>query len=132
MATGGPEDWAGGEALAVYERATFGDLKAALSGDDVVVLDVRRNQERDEAHVPGSLHIPIHEVPVRLEEIPAGRVWVHCAGGYRAGVVAALLHARGRDVVAVDDSFDNALDLGLCPDASDIPGTRDNRQEINA
>ncbi|MFE1386880.1 rhodanese-like domain-containing protein [Streptomyces albogriseolus] len=135
MATGGPDDWAGGEPLASYERAGFGDLKAALGSDDLVVLDVRRNQERAEAHIPGSVHIPVHEVPGRLEEIPAGRVWVHCAGGYRAGVVAALLHARGRDVVAVDDSFDNALDLGLCLLASDTPetpDTHDNRQEINA
>ncbi|SEQ32519.1 MBL fold metallo-hydrolase [Streptomyces radiopugnans] len=119
MATGGPEAWAGGEPLAAYERATFDDLKAALDkspdgGEEFVVLDVRRNQERDEAHIPGSVHIPVHEVPDRLGEIPAGRVWVHCAGGYRAGVVAALLDARGRDVVAVDDSFDSALDLGLC------------------
>ncbi|CAL9328854.1 MBL fold metallo-hydrolase [Streptomyces sp. enrichment culture] len=142
MATGGPEDWTGGEPLAAYERATFGDLKDALAGDDhLVVLDVRRNQERDKAHIPGTVHIPIHEVPGRLEEIPAGRVWVHCAGGYRAGVVAALLHARGRDVIAVDDSFDNAHDLGLCALPSAIPATPatpaspatpDNRQESPA
>lgn len=151
MATGGPEVWAGGEPLAAYERAVFGDLEAARDGDDdVVVLDVRRHQERDEAYIPGSVHIPIHEVPGRLEEIPAGRVWVHCAGGYRAGVVAALLHARGRDVVAVDDSFDNALDLGLCalpseasagpgisgtpadPETTEAPAASGDRQEINA
>jgi rhodanese-related sulfurtransferase len=49
----------------------------------------------------------------RLEEVPAGPVWVHCAGGYRAGVVAALLDAHGVDVIAVDDSFDNAGPAGL-------------------
>jgi rhodanese-related sulfurtransferase len=77
------------------------------------VLDVRRNQERAERHIAGSVHIPIHEVLHRLDEIPAGPVWVHCAGGYRAGVVAALLDAHGLDVVAVDDSFDNAGPAGL-------------------
>ncbi|MFH0241250.1 rhodanese-like domain-containing protein [Streptomyces sp. HK10] len=126
MATGGPEDWAGGEPLAAYERATFDDLKTALDKgpvgeEEFVVLDVRRNQERDEAHIPGSVHIPVHEVPDRIGEIPAGRIWVHCAGGYRAGVVAALLDARGRDVVAVDDNFDNARDLGLCPAPTRAP-----------
>jgi rhodanese-related sulfurtransferase len=40
-------------------------------------------------------------------------MWVHCAGGYRAGVVAALLDARGHDVVAIDDSFDSAAHAGL-------------------
>jgi rhodanese-related sulfurtransferase len=77
------------------------------------VLDVRRNQERAESFIRGSVHIPIHEVLDRLDEIPAGEIWVHCAGGYRAGVVAALLDANGRDVVAIDDSFDNAGPAGL-------------------
>ncbi|MCI0385042.1 rhodanese-like domain-containing protein [Streptomyces sp. CNQ085] len=125
MATGGPEDWAGGEPLAAYERAAFEDLKAALDKrseeEEFVVLDVRRGQERARAHIPGSVHIPVHEVPDRIGEIPPGRVWVHCAGGYRAGVVAALLHARGRDVVAIDDGFDNARDLGLCPVPAQTP-----------
>ena len=77
------------------------------------MLDVRRDQERAERFIEGSVHIPIHEVLGRLDELPAGEVWVHCAGGYRAGVVAALLDARGVGVVAVDDSFDNAGPAGL-------------------
>jgi glyoxylase-like metal-dependent hydrolase (beta-lactamase superfamily II)/rhodanese-related sulfurtransferase len=115
MATGTPEEWAGGRPLAGFRQATFGDLAARhLTGDDApVVLDVRRNQERAESFIRGSLHIPIHEVLDRLDEIPAGEIWVHCAGGYRAGVVAALLDANGRDVVAIDDAFDNAGPAGL-------------------
>jgi glyoxylase-like metal-dependent hydrolase (beta-lactamase superfamily II)/rhodanese-related sulfurtransferase len=114
MATGSPEDWAGGEPLRSYRTATFADLAAEFAaGRSPHVLDVRRNQERAERHIAGSEHIPIHEVLHRLDEIPAGPVWVHCAGGYRAGVVAALLDAHGLDVVAVDDSFDNAGPAGL-------------------
>jgi rhodanese-related sulfurtransferase len=114
MATGRPEDWAGGEPLRRYPTATFADLAAESARDPrIVVLDVRRNQERAEQHIAGSTHIPIHEVLDRLDEIPAGPVWVHCAGGYRAGVVAALLDAHGVDVVAIDDAFDNAGPAGL-------------------
>ncbi|GAB2686734.1 MBL fold metallo-hydrolase [Thalassiella azotivora] len=113
MATGAPEGWAGGEDLVSFRRATFEDLAAELRTARPVVLDVRRDDERAERHVEGSVHIPIHEVLDRLDEVPAGQVWVHCGGGYRAGVVASLLHARGRDVVAVDDSFDNAEPAGL-------------------
>ena len=82
-------------------------------GRSPVGLDVRRDQERADRHIPGSVHIPVHEVLQRLDEVPAGPVWVHCAGGYRAGVVAALLDAHGIDVVAVDDSFENAGPAGL-------------------
>lgn len=114
MSTGRPEDWSGGQALRTFPRATFADLAAQLAEDpQTVVLDVRRNQERAEQHIAGSTHIPIHEVLGRLADVPAGRIWVHCAGGYRAGVVAALLDSRGHDVVAVDDTFDNAGPAGL-------------------
>lgn len=114
MATGTVEDWAGGEPLRAYRTATFADLAGELAaGRSPLVLDVRRNQERAEQHIAGSLHIPIHEVLGRLDEVPAGPLWVHCAGGYRAGVVAALLDAHGIDVVAIDDSFDEAGPAGL-------------------
>ena len=57
--------------------------------------------------------MPIHELPQRLDDVPAGEVWVHCAGGYRASVAASFLSAAGRNLVAVDDSFDNAEKVGL-------------------
>ncbi|NUS63481.1 MAG: MBL fold metallo-hydrolase [Saccharothrix sp.] len=128
MATGGPGDWAGGEPLRHYATATFADLAAALARDPrTAVLDVRRDQERAERHITGSTHIPIHEVLDRLDEIPAGPVWVHCAGGYRAGVVAALLDAHGVDVVAIDDTFGNAGAAGV---PLTTPGHHD--QEVHA
>jgi rhodanese-related sulfurtransferase len=40
-------------------------------------------------------------------------VWVHCAGGYRASVAASFLSAAGRELVAIDDKFDNAEAAGL-------------------
>lgn len=115
MATGGPGRWAGGARLATFPRASFADLAPMLQRDDApVVLDVRRNQERVSARIDGSLHIPIHQVLDRIDEIPTdGPIWVHGAGGYRAGIVAALLAANGRDVVAVADTFGNARALGI-------------------
>lgn len=114
MATGTPADWAGAAQLGTFRRSTFDELAEALnSGRPPAVLDVRRNSERATAHIAGSVHIPIHEVLARLGEVPAGPVWVHCAGGYRAGIVASLLAARGHDVVTVDDPFSAAQQAGL-------------------
>ncbi|MGW7406012.1 MBL fold metallo-hydrolase [Streptomyces sp. NPDC054833] len=111
-ATGGPADWMReGEAPASFPRGTFADL--AGRSEDVVVLDVRRASERASGFVEGSVHIPIHTLPRRLDEVPEGEVWVHCAGGMRAAIAASLLDAAGRDVVAVDDSFDAAEKAGL-------------------
>ncbi len=116
MATGKPDEWAGGAALGSFPVATFKDLKVALGhGDeDLVVLDVRRGSEHDEAHVEGALNVPIHAVLSHIDDIPRKKLWIHCAGGYRASVVASILAARGHHVVAVDDSFgENAAPAGL-------------------
>ncbi|WP_405593829.1 rhodanese-like domain-containing protein [Streptomyces sp. NBC_01092] len=110
-ATGSPADWVRpGERPRSFPRATFTDLAAQ---DDVVTLDVRRDSERHAGHIKGAVHIPLHELRGQLSEIPDGTVWVHCAGGMRAAIAASLLDAAGRDVVAVDDSFDSARAAGL-------------------
>ncbi|NUS11044.1 MAG: MBL fold metallo-hydrolase [Streptomyces sp.] len=112
-ATGSPREWAAeGAPLASFRRATFRDLAERGTGG-VVVLDVRRDTERAAGFVEGSVHIPVHELHGRLAEVPAGPVWVHCAGGMRAAVAASLLDAAGREVVAVDDAFDSAAVAGL-------------------
>ncbi|WP_199888255.1 MBL fold metallo-hydrolase, partial [Streptomyces badius] len=112
-ATGGPEAWLrDGERPASFPRATFARL-AAERTEETVVLDVRRDSERAVGWIEGSVHIPVHEVHRRLGEVPDGTVWVHCAGGMRAGIAASLLDAAGRQVVAVDDGFDAAAEAGL-------------------
>lgn len=114
-ATGGPELWVReGEEPASFPRASFADLAAArANGGSPVVLDVRRDSERAGGHVDGSVHIPVHALHGRLGEVPAGEVWVHCAGGMRAAIAASLLDAAGRRVVAVDDAFEAAAAAGL-------------------
>ncbi|MGD3112219.1 rhodanese-like domain-containing protein [Streptomyces sp. YGL11-2] len=114
-ATGDPAAWVReGEQLASFPRARFADLaRVRERGEPVVVLDVRRDSERANGFVEGSVHIPIHELHGRIGEVRPGTVWVHCAGGMRAAIAASLLDAAGRDVVAVDDGFDAAVDAHL-------------------
>lgn len=114
-AAGTVADWtAEGAAPRSFPRASFADLTGARdAGEDLAILDVRRDSERAASRIEGSAHIPLHELRSRMSEVPAGTVWVHCAGGMRAGIAASLLDSVGRDVVAVDDSFDVARSLGL-------------------
>ncbi|HKJ12412.1 MAG TPA: MBL fold metallo-hydrolase [Ornithinimicrobium sp.] len=116
MATGGPRDWQSGPAsqLGSFPRADFADLQTALDrGENITVLDVRRAAEFDASHIEDAVNVPIHHVLAHLDDIPRGPLWVHCAGGYRASVVASILDAHGFDVVAVDESFDQAEPAGL-------------------
>ncbi|MFH9264866.1 rhodanese-like domain-containing protein [Streptomyces sp. NPDC017546] len=112
-ATGGPADWLrAGESAASFPRATFAELAGQERGR-IVVLDVRRSSERAGGWIEGSVHIPVHQIHQRIDDVPDGTVWVHCAGGMRAGIAASLLDAAGRDVVAVDDGFAAAAEAGL-------------------
>jgi glyoxylase-like metal-dependent hydrolase (beta-lactamase superfamily II)/rhodanese-related sulfurtransferase len=112
-ATGTPSDWAGDQPLVSYPRATFAELVQVRHHRPIVLLDVRRALEWKQAHLPEALHIPLHDLPQRLGDVPEGEVWVHCAAGYRAAIAASLLQAAGRRVVHVDDDFTHALEQSL-------------------
>ena len=112
-ATGTPDDWTDGD-LGTFERVAFADLAQVRHHRPVQVLDVRRASEYDDGHIDDATNIPLHELLSRIGDVPAGEVWVHCAGGYRASIAASVLAARGILVVAVDDSFaENAAAAGL-------------------
>ena len=77
----------------------------AADRDAIQVLDVRERGEWEAGHVPGSIHVPYHD----LGAVPDGLDWnrpvaVICASGQRAAVGASLLQRHGmRDVVQVVD-----------------------------
>lgn len=93
--------------------ASLAELAAARHRAGVVALDVRRNLEWAGGHVDGAVHIPLHELPGRIGEVPPGQVWVYCQAGYRAALAAPLLAAAGREVVTVDYGFGGAGRSGL-------------------
>ncbi|WP_110240519.1 MBL fold metallo-hydrolase [Nocardioides gilvus] len=111
-ATGGPEQWTDQE-LKSFPTGTFADLAQVIHHRPVRVIDVRRADEYAEGHLRDAVNLPLHEVLTRLDEVPAGELWVHCAGGYRASLAASILSRAGHQVVAVDDSFDAAESGGL-------------------
>lgn len=119
-ATGGPRHWTDGP-LGTLQRATFADLAQVRHHRPVTVLDVRRALERADSQIDGSMHIPLHELLSRLDEVPAGEIWVHCAAGYRASIAASLLLGRGHRVIAVDDDFAAAAESGLALRAGGLP-----------
>ena len=66
------------------------------SADAPLVLDVREAWEREIAHLPGTVDIPMGEIPQRLVELPRDRtIAVLCRSGGRSLQVAGFLVAQG-------------------------------------
>jgi hydroxyacylglutathione hydrolase len=73
------------------------DLKDALQrGSAPEVLDVRTPGEWESGHIDGARHIPLPQLPARLQQLPKGAlIAVMCGSGYRSSIAASLLLARG-------------------------------------
>jgi glyoxylase-like metal-dependent hydrolase (beta-lactamase superfamily II)/rhodanese-related sulfurtransferase len=69
------------------------------------ILDVRDRAEWERGHIPGSVHVPYHDIHALPEGIdPARPVAVICMSGQRSGVGASLLMRHGAsDVMHVAD-----------------------------
>jgi hydroxyacylglutathione hydrolase len=63
---------------------------------DLQIVDVRNPGEVALGSIPGSVSIPVGQLPSRLGELDADRpTVVYCAGGYRSSAAASLLRANG-------------------------------------
>ncbi len=78
---------------------TIEELEGLLASDSVTVVDVRENDERDAAQIPGSLHLPYRVLRACADCVPNGRPIVTiCESGARAGIAASILAAAGHEV----------------------------------
>jgi hydroxyacylglutathione hydrolase len=79
------------------ERLPVNDLKDRMDADpDLQVLDVREQSEWDESHIPGSTHMPyhdIHQMPGELD--PDKPITAICASGQRSAVAASMIQRFG-------------------------------------
>ncbi|MDA1091692.1 MAG: molybdopterin-synthase adenylyltransferase MoeB [Acidobacteria bacterium] len=76
---------------------TVEQLKDRLDGQEAFLLvDVREQREFEICRIPGSVLIPLGELPARLAELDGhDDVVVHCKSGARSAKAVALLRDRG-------------------------------------
>lgn len=76
--------------------------------EQVVLLDVREDDERAVARIEPSLHVPMNSVPDRLAELPRDRrIVVFCHHGGRSYAVAGYLETEGfKDVTNLSGGID--------------------------
>lgn len=107
--------------MAVQQEMTPAQYAArARDGDAPLLLDVREDWELAIARLDGVVHIPMGQVPERLDELEGGRdreIVVMCRSGGRSAQVAAFLRQQGYSrvwnltggIVAWSEQVDSSL-----------------------
>lgn len=80
-------------------------------GKPYQLLDVRRDDERALASL-GGLHIPLHELEARFEEIPREKIplIVYCHHGVRSLYATQFLKFHGHDALSLRGGIDEWSD----------------------
>ena len=92
---------------AQYHKITAEEAKARMdSGDTIVILDVRTQEEYDAGHIPGAILVPNETIadkqPALLPDLDA-EILVYCRSGNRSAQAANKLIAIG---------YTNVVDFG--------------------
>lgn len=89
-------------------------MSAFTRGGDVHVLDVREAFEWKAGHIEGAQHIPMRQIPGRLDEVPGDRFLVAvCRSGHRSGEVTRFLSDKGFEVENLDGGMKAWARAGL-------------------
>jgi rhodanese-related sulfurtransferase/biotin operon repressor len=92
------------------------ELLARLRAGDVVLLDVRPEDEYALGHLPGALNVPLHRLEAQLARLPQDReIVAYCRGPYcvLSFEAVAALRARGFAARRLEDGFPEWKVAGL-------------------
>lgn len=83
--------------MSQFPTITAEELKARLdAGEKPYMIDVREDEEVAHGMIPGAIHLPMGQIPGRMDEIPQdGEVIFICRSGNRSGQVCEYLHTMG-------------------------------------
>jgi rhodanese-related sulfurtransferase/DNA-binding transcriptional ArsR family regulator len=91
-----------------FEAVTPDELTRRMTDGDVVLLDVRPEQEYAAGHIAGARSMPVADISTRVAELPRDRDYIaYCRGPYcvYADEAVAVLRANGRTAQRLTDGY---------------------------
>ena len=81
-----------------YEIITSKELKTYFDNKkDFILLDIREQFEVNIASIPNSMHIPMMEIPNRIQELDRNKeIVVICKSGIRSSKVCEFLYRNNK------------------------------------
>lgn len=73
-------------------------LEALKDSEPVMLIDVRTDAEVSRGKIDTAVHLPLHLLPVKVQDIPQDRpVIFYCQSGGRSAQACAYLSSKGFD-----------------------------------
>jgi CRP-like cAMP-binding protein len=117
----GKEDFVALLKAPVLHTVDFAQAMEMHQGGKALLLDVRLESEYKNAHLPGSLNIPLYLLRIKARQLDRNKQYiVYCDTGRRSSSAAYLLNERGYDALYLDGGL-RALskeDIALLKSAS--------------
>ena len=96
---GGVQSWReAGFPVDAIEQVSVEQLKEQMANSELQIVDVRRQAEYVNGHVPRAFNAPLANLDKSLRPLPLEKdklTAVICAGGYRSSAAASLLQKQG-------------------------------------
>ncbi|WP_377891044.1 rhodanese-like domain-containing protein [Alkalihalobacillus sp. R86527] len=90
-----------------YTFISTEELKDVYEKEDVYVVDIRKENEFNQGHIPGANHHMLGYLEDQVDEIPEDKtVVVHCQSGTRSAIGTSLLQSLGfKDILNYSGGF---------------------------
>lgn len=113
-----------------FEPVTPEELSRRMSSGEVVLLDVRPEQEYLSGHIAGAVSMPAADIDGRIDELPGdGEYVAYCRGPYcvYSDDAVAVLRAHGRSAARLSEGYPEwwlsgrPVQTGLSTDHRSVP-----------
>ena len=81
-----------------YKKISAQEAKEIIESEDVIILDVRTQEEYNEGHIENSVLLPVNDISSKAEEILTdkdAKILVYCRSGNRSATASKQLIKMG-------------------------------------
>lgn len=79
-----------------FKNVDSAELVKLRKFSEIRLIDVRTDAEVARGVIPGAIHIPLHLIPVRMNEMDGSiQTVIYCQSGGRSGQACGFLAAKG-------------------------------------
>ena len=81
----------------MYKNINFEEAKEIIDRENVLLLDVRTEEEFVTGHIPSAINIPVQELEARVDELESKeqKILIYCKSGRRSVIACEILEAYG-------------------------------------